>query len=265
MRQPTLYLSHGGGPWPWIETTPPGAHDDLRASLGELLAQLPEEPKEILMISAHWMTPIFAIQRNVAPTMLYDYGGFPEHTYHVQYPAPGSLELADTVAGLLQGAGIDHVFDDQRGFDHGMFAPMAVIVPDAHIPVVQLSIRHDFDPLAHFAVGQTLAPLRDQGILIIGSGLSFHNLRAMGEAGRAPSAAFDAWLADTLVNHSATERDEALAHWEAAPSARAAHPMEDHLVPLFVAVGAAHDDAAKRIYHQDDFFGSITASSFAFG
>lgn len=265
MRQPTFYLSHGGGPWPWIETTPPGPHDVLRASLGELLAQLPTEPTAILMISAHWMTPRFTIQRNIAPAMLYDYGGFPEHTYHVQYPAPGSPELAETVAELLQAARIDSAFDDQRGFDHGMFAPMAVIVPDAHIPVVQLSIRQDFDPRAHFAVGRALTPLRDQGIVIIGSGLSFHNLRAMGEAGRAPSAAFDAWLTDTLVNHSATERTEALTHWEAAPSARAAHPMEDHLVPLFVAVGAAHDDAAKRTYHQDDFFGSITASSFAFG
>lgn len=264
MRMPTYYLSHGGGPWPWMEIDGHGPHEVLRASLAELPTEFDEKPRAILMISAHWVTETFAIQRNAAPAMLYDYGGFPEHTYRVQYRAPGSIELADTVAELLHDAAIASVFDEKRGFDHGMFAPMAVMYPDATIPVVQLSIQKSFDPAMHLAVGGALAPLRDHGILIVGSGLSFHNLRAFGEAGRASSAQFDRWLFTSLHTDDFSVRSELMTQWEQAPLAREAHPQEDHLVPLFVALGAAERDAATRTYHQDDYFGAISASSYRF-
>jgi aromatic ring-opening dioxygenase catalytic subunit (LigB family) len=142
---------------------------------------------------------------------------------------------------------------------------MEIIRPDADVPVVQLSVRQDFDPAAHIRAGRALAPLRDRGVLIVGSGFSFHNLRLWGESARAPSAMFDAWLQDALLHHSPQEREAILRDWAKAPAARLAHPREDHLLPLMVAVGAADGDPAVCDYHEDDFMGAITASSFRFG
>jgi aromatic ring-opening dioxygenase catalytic subunit (LigB family) len=169
------------------------------------------------------------------------------------------------VRGLIEGAGFAARLDPRRGFDHGAFTPLAVIYPDADVPVLELSLWHDYDPAAHLAVGRALAPLRDEGVLIVGSGLSYHNLRDFGPGAKVPSAAFDRWLQQTLVDASPAERDARLIAWETAPSARQAHPQEEHLLPLMVAVGAAGDDRATCVYHQDDFFGGITVSSFRFG
>ena len=197
--------------------------------------------------------------------MLYDYGGFPEFTYHIKYPAPGAPAVATRVREALAAAGIESDEDAARGFDHGMFAPMAVIWPQADVPVLQLSLKKGLAPDEHLALGRALAPLRDEDILIVGSGLSYHNLRAFGPAARAPSAAFDAWLDSTLAIADAATRSATLAAWERAPAARLAHPREEHLLPLMVAVGAAGDDAARSIYHEDDFYGGISVSSFMFG
>ena len=139
-----------------------------------------------------------------------------------------------------------------------------MIYPEAQVPVLQLSMKKGYDPAAHLAAGRALAPLRDEGILIVGSGLSYHNLRAFGPQARQPSADFDAWLQDALVSASPAERAERLLTWEGAPAARMAHPREDHLIPLMVAVGAAENERGRCVYHEDSFFGGISVSSFMF-
>ena len=156
-------------------------------------------------------------------------------------------------------------FDAQRGFDHGTFAPLVVMYPDAQVPVLQLSLKSGYDPAAHFAVGRALRPLRDEGVLILGSGLSFHNLRLRGPGAAAPSKAFDAWLHETLEGLSPAERTARLLQWEQAPAARIAHPAEDHLVPLMVALGAAEDEAATTVHHEASSFIGWTTSSWRFG
>ena len=264
-RLPTYFISHGGGPWPWMKEQMGGVYDRLEASLARMPAEIGVTPRAVLMVSAHWEAPRFTVQTHPNPPMLYDYGGFPEFTYHVQYAAPGAPAVAARVRALLAGAGIDSAEDPVRGFDHGMFAPMAVIWPQADVPVVQLSLRQGLDPAEHLALGRALAPLRDEGILVVGSGLSYHNLRAFGPAARAPSAAFDGWLGDTLAIADASARSAALAAWERAPAARLAHPREEHLLPLMVALGAAEGEAATRVYHERDFFGGITVSSWRLG
>ncbi len=166
---------------------------------------------------------------------------------------------------LLGVAGIAVQQDPDRGFDHGVFAPLYAAYPDADVPILQLSIKAGYDPDQHLALGRALAPLRDENVLIIGSGLTFHDLRNLGPSGAHASREFDDWLTLTLTESSPAARTQALRDWDRAPSARAAHPMEDHLIPLMVAVGAAEDEAGVRIYNQNDFAGFITASSYRFG
>ncbi|MBK5221735.1 MAG: dioxygenase [Acidimicrobiia bacterium] len=262
---PTYFLSHGGGPWPWLDGPMRDAMAPLEESLQALPAELGATPTAILMVSGHWEAPTFTVQTNPNPPMIYDYGGFPEHTYSIQYPAPGSPALAARVTELLTAAGIPIRSDAERGYDHGMYAPLAPAWPDADVPVVQLSVQHRYDPAEHLAVGRALAPLRDEGVLILGSGLSYHNLRSMGAEAAAPSREFDEWLGSTVIDATPDERIARLLEWDQAPSARIAHPMEDHLIPLMVVVGAAEDEPGIRTYHQNDFFGSVTASSFRFG
>jgi aromatic ring-opening dioxygenase catalytic subunit (LigB family) len=262
---PTFFISHGGGPWPWMLDQMGGRYDKLAAALRQMPEQLAAKPRAVLMVSAHWEEPDFTVMVNPNPPMLYDYSNFPEHTYRVRYAAPGAPELASQVQALLRGANIATAVDTQRGFDHGMFSPMAVIYPAADVPTMQLSLKHGLDPLDHLAVGRALAPLRDDGVLIIGSGLSYHNLRAFGPAGKVPSAAFDAWLNEALATADPALRSAALTRWEAAPAARASHPREEHLLPLMVAVGAAETEVATRVYHEDAFGGALTLSSYRFG
>jgi aromatic ring-opening dioxygenase catalytic subunit (LigB family) len=264
-RLPVFFISHGGGPWPWMKEQLGGAYDQLEAALARMPADLGETPRAMLMLSAHWEEPEFTVQTHPNPPMLYDYGGFPEFTYHIRYAAPGAPDVARRVRELLAAAGLASREDAARGFDHGMFAPMAVMYPAADVPVLQLSLKRGLDPLDHLALGRALAPLRDEGILIVGSGLSYHNLRAFGPGARAPSAAFDGWLESTLAIADAAKRSRTLAAWETAPAARLAHPREEHLLPLMVAVGAAESETATRIYHERDFFGGITVSSFRLG
>ena len=198
--------------------------------------------------------------------MVYDYYGFPDYLYHIAYTAPGSPELANRVRQLMATAGIDAALDPTRGFDHGTFSILKPLYPDEDVPVVQLSLDASLDPALHLAVGRALAPLREEGVLIVGSGLSYHNLSAMrGTGGYEPSRRFDAWLQETLVGAPSQTRTERLIDWKQAPAARAAHPREDHLIPLMVVVGAAETEPGANTYHQTDFFGGLTASSFRFG
>jgi aromatic ring-opening dioxygenase catalytic subunit (LigB family) len=263
-RLPTWCVSHGGGPWPWLDEIAP-TMAGLAQSLRTLPATLAAAPRGVLMISAHWESPSFALMSHARPLMLYDYYGFPPHTYRVSYPAPGSPELAARVRELIAAAGVPSVLDAERGFDHGAFVPMAEMWPDATMPLVQLSLRTGLDPAAHLALGRPLAPLRDDGVLIVGSGLSWHNLGRLGPEARVPSQRFDAWWQDTLVASTPTERTSRLLHWSEAPSARDAHPREEHLLPLMVAVGAAEHEAGDCPYREDDVFGGTVVSSFRFG
>jgi len=261
---PTLFISHGGGPWPWMKDEMAGRYDRLEAALQDVPRLVGTKPKAILMVSAHWEEREFTAMGHANPPMIYDYSGFPDYTYHIRYAAPGAPRLAQRVRELLEPAGFAVVVDPGRGFDHGMYAPMVVMYPDADIPVAQLSLKRGLDPDEHLAAGRALAPLRDEDVLIVGSGLSYHNLRMFGPAARIPSAQFDQWLSAALAA-GADERARALSHWEEAPAARVAHPREEHLLPLMVAVGAAGRDAALRTYHEDAFFGGISVSNFMFG
>jgi aromatic ring-opening dioxygenase catalytic subunit (LigB family) len=261
---PTYFISHGGGPWPYMpEMRQPMAA--LTASLQAITREIGGLPRAVLSVSGHWEAPRFMAMATARPPMVYDYYGFPEHTYRVQYPAPGAPEVALRVQSLLQGAGIDAGLDSERGFDHGTFAPLVVMYPDANVPVLQLSIKQGYSPAEHLAVGRALAPLRDEGVLIVGSGLSFHNLRLRGPGALVPSRAFDGWLHQTLEGLPPAERSAQLLQWEQAPAARIAHPQEDHLVPLMVALGAAEGEMASTVYHEDPSAIGWTVSSWRFG
>ncbi len=261
---PTYFISHGGGPWPYVPEMR-ARFLPLERALQDMPRQLGVTPKAVLVISGHWEDDVHAVMASTRPGMVYDYGGFPPHTYQVQYRAPGSPALAGRVVQLLEAAGLPTRLDSERGFDHGTFVPLYVMYPDAQVPVVELALRHGYDPAGHLALGRALAPLRDEGVLIVGSGLSYHNLRQFGPQGRLPSQAFDGWLQQALVNSTPSAREQALLHWSEAPSARLAHPREDHLIPLMVAVGAAFDEPGTCVYHEDAVMGGLTVSSFRFG
>ncbi|GLQ12124.1 dioxygenase [Devosia yakushimensis] len=265
-RLPTYFISHGGGPWPYMTGEFRRNFDQLERSLLDMRVELGDKPKAVLVVSGHWEERGFAISSGEKPGMVYDYYGFPEEFYRIVYAAPGSPSLARRVKDLLGGAGIAAALDPTRGYDHGTFSILKPLYPDEDIPVVQLSLDAGYDAALHLAVGRALAPLRDEGILIVGSGLSYHNLSQMrGAAGNEPSRRFDAWLQETLVNTRDKTRSHRLIEWEKAPAARVAHPREDHLIPLMVVVGAAEGEAAATTFHQKDFMGGLTASSFRFG
>jgi aromatic ring-opening dioxygenase catalytic subunit (LigB family) len=209
------------------------------AWLRGLLASLPERPKGIVVISGHWEEKAFTASTATAPRMIYDYNGFPPHTYQLQYPAPGAPALAERVVELLTAAGLPARTDPNRGFDHGVFIPFLLIAPDADIPIVPLSLKSDLKPEEHLAAGRALAALRDEGILIVGSGMSFHNMRAYGDPRALPySEAFDQWLTSAAAAEPA-ERAKLFAGWADAPAGRVSHPREEHLLPLMVAAGAS--------------------------
>ena len=264
MTLPTYFVSHGGGPWPWMKDQYGPAYDRLEASLQAMRVEAGARVRAVLVVTSHWETPGFMVSSGSAPGMIYDYGGFPPHTYQVTYPAPGDPALAGRVAELLTAAGHPAGLDPERGFDHGTFSMLYPVYPEAAMPVVQLSLRRDLDPQAHIDAGRALAPLRDEGVLMIGSGLSYHNLRQFGPGGATASRAFDGWLQETMAL-APEERNAALLRWSEAPMARVAHPREEHLLPLMVASGAAGDEPASCVYHEEDFFGSLTVSSFRFG
>lgn len=263
-RMPTYFLSHGGGPWPYMEGPVRDHFRLLEQSLQDIPRQLPQRPKAVLVVSGHWEEQEFTVSSSARPGMVFDYYGFPEYLYRISYPAPGSPELAERVRGLLAEAGWSVRSDPQRGLDHGTFSMLKPIYPDADVPVVQLSMKTNLDPSEHFAAGRALAPLRDEDVLILGSGLSYHNLGNRGPSAAAPSAAFDTWLRGVLLQASPEARRKALLHWEEAPAAREAHPREDHLIPLMTVAGAAGDDPATCVYGES-FMGFMAAASFRFG
>jgi len=245
--------------WTW------GPADTWRATqsfLEGLVATLPVRPKALLVVSGHWEEPAFTASAAPKPDLIFDYSGFPEHTYRLTWPAPGDPELAARVQNLLQGAGLPTSPSTLRGFDHGVFVPLKVAFPEAKIPVVTLSLASSLDPKLHLAAGRALAPLRDEGVLIVGSGMSFHNLRGYFRPETPERArAFDAWLTQA-VESPAAQRDAQLADWHNAPFAAFAHPREEHLIPLMVAAGAGGDAPGRRIFSDEPMGAAISAYRF---
>ncbi len=262
-RQPVLFLPHGGGPCFFMEGSEKWAHmaDYLRA----IENSLPRKPDAIVVVSGHWETEKPSVTSNAHPPLLYDYNGFPPHTYQLRYPAPGSPARAAQICKLLAEAGIEAAEDEARGFDHGVFIPFMLAFPKADIPIVELSLQRELDPEFHLKIGRALAPLRDENVLIVATGMTYHNLRHFRDENPAvlqASQAFDAWLARTVESASHV-RDQALRQWEGAPGARLCHPREEHLLPLMVAAGAAGKDQGARDFR--DVIMDKSLSGFWFG
>lgn len=263
-RMPAVFLPHGGGPWPWVDVGFDAAGNAALAAYLRSVAAVPKQrPKALLVISAHWEERVPTVMTAERPPMLYDYYGFPEESYAIQWPAPGSPQLATRVQELLAAAGLASQRDSARGFDHGTFVPLKLTYPDAEIPTVQLSLEANLDPARHLALGKALAPLRDEGVFLIGSGMTFHNLRAFRDPRARPIAEeFDAWLG-RAITAAPDERARLLVEWAKAPAARLAHPREEHLLPLMVIAGAAGDDVGTVPYNGT--FGGLRLSAAHFG
>jgi aromatic ring-opening dioxygenase catalytic subunit (LigB family) len=223
--------------------------DGLAAYLRGIDASLGSRPKAVLVISGHWETERPTVNVAERPKLLFDYYGFPEHTYRLKYPVAGSPDLEPRVRALMTEAGFDLDVDSKRGLDHGVFVPFLLVYPHADVPMMQMSLQHSLDPALHLAIGRALAPLRSQGILIVGSGMSYHNLAAMFSGNGAPAAhAFDHWLGEAIGDPKS--RNERLAAWRSAPGGRESHPRSEHLIPLMVAAGAADGEPAVRTFHE---------------
>jgi 4,5-DOPA dioxygenase extradiol len=249
-----VYFSHGGGPLPLLG-------DPGHASMVKFMRDLPamlRKPEAIVVISAHWEESITTVLSGKTPPMFYDYYGFPEEAYEVNYPAQGNPALALEIVDLLKGQGLAARPDSQRGFDHGLFIPLMLMYPEADIPAIQLSLIRRLDATAHIALGNALRALMQKNILVIGSGFSFHNMYAFSWQGTAKpdpkNDAFQDWLIDTITKtESQAEREQKLIQWESAPSARYCHPREEHLLPLHVCQGMANKPA--RVVFDDAILG----------
>lgn len=266
MTLPTLFIPHGGGPCFFMD--PAGGPPDpmwraMQAHLAGLIASLPERPRAILLVSGHWEAPVATVHVGDGHPLLFDYFGFPDHTYRLDWPARGAPAVARRAAALLRDAGFATGEEATRGWDHGVFIPMMVAVPDADIPLVQLSLRADLDAQAHMSLGRALAPLRDEGVLIVGSGMSFHNLRARGADVTPVADEWDAALTAAVTDPDPASRAARVAAWEELPHARFAHPHAEHLLPLMVALGAGGEGAAVRDY-RDVVMGWVV-SGYRFG
>jgi aromatic ring-opening dioxygenase catalytic subunit (LigB family) len=263
-RQPSIFLPHGGGPCFFMDWTwgPADTWNATKHFLEGLAASLPAQPKALLVISGHWEEPAFSASAVAKPALIFDYSGFPEHTYQLTWPAPGDPDLAEQVIGLLRKSGVPAAASFNRGFDHGVFVPLKVAFPAAQIPVVTLSLVQSLDPSLHIAAGRALAPLRDEGVLIVASGMSFHNLRGYLHPETPKRArAFDAWLTRAVESPS-SERDSLLINWREAPFAAYAHPREEHLMPLMVAAGAGGTAPGARIFNGEPMGAAISAYRF---
>jgi aromatic ring-opening dioxygenase catalytic subunit (LigB family) len=260
---PSLFIPHGGGPCFFMDWDPPDTWKKMGAWLGTLAGSIGVKPKGIVVISGHWEQPEFSVTGSPHPPLIYDYHGFPPHTYQLRYDAPGAPALAQQIAGLLSQAGFPARVDPQRGFDHGVFIPFKLVYPKADIPIVQLSLKVGLDARTHIEVGRALEPWRKQGALIVGSGMSYHNLRGFGGEFGETSDQFDAWLTDAVCAPDAQTRNQKLQQWQTAPNARLAHPREEHLLPLMVASGAAGEDLGRRTF--TDRVMGVTVSAYQFG
>jgi 4,5-DOPA dioxygenase extradiol len=255
---PSVFVSHGAPTLAIEENETVTFLKKLGAELGK--------PRAILCISAHWGTPVPTVSGALKPETIHDFGGFPEALYRMRYPAPGAPDLATRAAGLIKEAGIEASISPDRGLDHGAWVPLMLIYPEADIPVTQLSVQPQSSPAAHFRVGQAIAPLRREGVLILATGSATHNLSRIGRDGSIIpewAAQFDEWLYQKITGGS----DEELMNYrQLAPHARLAHPTDEHLLPLFVAMGAgAHVEKARGVcLHRGWTHGSLSMAAYRF-
>ncbi len=240
-----------------------GGMADLFRPMGQFLTSfhslLPAAPSAILVVTAHWEAAAATFSGGRNPELIYDYHGFPAETYALTYPAIGAPELADKAARSLRAVGIDAVVDPVHGWDHGVFIPLKMMYPKADIPVLAMSLKTGLDPHDHIAMGEALRPLRTDGVLIMGSGMSYHNLRQMDNS--AAASEFDHWL-DAALAGDTRHRSARLADWSRAPSGRISHPREEHLLPLMVASGAGGDTPGRKLW--SGAVGATAVSAWAF-
>jgi aromatic ring-opening dioxygenase catalytic subunit (LigB family) len=254
-----------------------GRQPDLVKNWEETRSRLLREdlgmPKAIVVLSAHWESDPIKVTSSPRPAMLYDYYGFPDESYAIQYPAPGEPELAARIQRMLRTSNVpalaDCQLDPKRGFDHGVFVPLKILFPHADVPVVCVSLHSSLSPEINMAIGQTLAPLRDENVLLLGSGLTYHNMeRMMRPTAQSHQASkeFNSWLKETMLTSDVESRWDRLRHWDQAPGARIAHPREDHLMPLLVIAAAASDPQSKveLVYQGAAFNGRHEISGFLF-
>lgn len=259
---PVLFLPHGGGPLPILGDK---GHEKMVAFLKKIATKL-DEPSAILVISAHWEEEQATITSGNHPEIIYDYYGFPAEAYQIQYAAPGNSGLANEIYTQLTASGVPARLDDQRGFDHGLFVPLKLMFPQARIPCLQLSLLKNLNPRSHIALGKAIAFLREKNILIIGSGMSFHNLKTFFSNdidSSKENEEFDHWLIKTCTHPaiSSEEREKRLIEWEKAPFARFCHPREEHLLPLHVCYGVACADTpvAKVVFNEEVMGKKVTS------
>jgi aromatic ring-opening dioxygenase catalytic subunit (LigB family) len=261
-RLPTFFIPHGGGPCFFMDWNPERVWDGMAQYLSSFADEVRDDIKAMIVISAHWEEDTVKVTGNPNPALIYDYYGFPPHTYDLKWPAEGNEGLANLVSATLNNGGIECEVDKERGFDHGVFIPLLLTFPEAHIPTIQISLNSNLSPETHLQIGRLLKPLRDESVLIIGSGMSYHDVGAlMGRKEAAGSDEFDHWLSDSILLPS-EKREERLLNWSNAPSARLCHPREEHLMPLHVVVGAATGGKGKIDYNETVLGAKISAYQF---
>lgn len=260
----TYFIGHGAPTLP-LQDVP--AHHFL-TELGREIEARQGRPRAILCVSAHWETRAPSVSTAAKPETIHDFYGFPEPLYRLRYPAPGAVAVANRAAELLDAAGLTCARDPGQGLDHGAWIPLLLMWPDADIPVAQLSIQHHLGPKHHLDLGRAIAPLRDEGVLILASGGAVHNLdhifRQGGMQQPAPPAwatGFDNWLAEALA---ADDEARLVGYRRSSPDATMAHPRDEHLIPLFVALGAAGPHARAERVHRSFDCGSLSLSAYAF-
>lgn len=259
---PTLFVSHGA-PNVTLFDTP------ARRFLSDLSDHLPSRPRAILVVSAHWETDVATVSAPAVNDTIYDFGGFEKELYEVRYPAPGAPALAERVDALLSEAGLRPAIDGRRGLDHGAWVPLSLAWPHADVPVAQLSLQRGLGPAHHLAVGRALEPLRHEGVLVMGSGSFTHDLSeymAFRHVVEAPEPAWVTAFADWFDEALAAGRTaDLLGYRRLAPYAEKNHPTEEHLLPLFVALGAAGGEAPVQRLHASTTHGVLRMDVYGFG
>ena len=263
MRFPSVFVNHGGGPLPLM-----GQQPEIIAHLKEVTKKwLPTKPDAIVVFSAHWESNPIQITSSIQPPMLYDYSDFPEEAYKYQYPAPGSPVLAEKIQRLFVSNGIESELNDKRGYDHGVFVPLMLMYPDADIPVVEVSLHASLSATTSIEVGKALAPLRNENILLLGSGYTYHNMQGLLHPSSETykvSSTFNDWLKETLTSSNFDERVRKLENWDKAPGARESHPREEHLLPLLTVAATASTNKPEIIFESEVGNGVHAISSYIF-
>ena len=263
MTMPAFYIPHGGGPCFFMDWTPPDTWNALGDWMRSIPATLPQQPKAQLVFSAHWEQPQFTLLTTPNPGLYYDYYDFPPHTYELQWPAPAAPRLFDRVRQCMQAVGLPLAEDNTRDFDHGVFIPGLLMYPQAQIPTLQISLRRGLDPQEHLALGRALAPLRDEGVLILASGAVTHNFGWLtwGRNGQPvpQAAAFADWLGEALARD---DRPALVDYRRLAPHGAGARPTEEHLLPLFAALGAANPGEKPLRLEPETTYGGLAMDAY---